>query len=294
MYECALCDDLFEDQNECDNHLEAYDHLIECETCTRLFRKVHSMHQHMNAVGHWKPRVPCETCSKVFLSEAAANSHMQAKAHYRFYCSSCDRHFQNENNLRMVRNQLPRSLAIHMHVRPPLTSPQHLNSRIHRGQNIECPFCHTSFVTASGVSHHLESGACPKAQHFNRETILRMARRCDPNGLITTRQIEWHDEGNVQYAATKSAFNGESWECYLCHRQFRLKRALNQHLNSPVHQQKAYHCPNRQACSKEFVSLGALFGHLESETCGFTRFANVQKVHRQLTDSIVNQKRIAF
>ncbi|KAJ5579448.1 uncharacterized protein N7459_005433 [Penicillium hispanicum] len=129
---------------------------------------------------------------------------------------------------------------------------------------------------------------------MNRETILRMVRRCDPGGMITNRQIKWYEEENVQYEATDYAFNGQLWECYLCHREFHQRKSLDQHLNSPTHQQKVYHCPNRQAhCSQEFVSLAALFNHLESEKCSFIRFDKVQQVQRQLTDSIWNQRLLA-
>jgi hypothetical protein len=56
----------------------------------------------MDALSHWKPRIPCETCDKVFLSQAAVDQHMSALGHYRNYCKDCGRHFLNENNMRMV------------------------------------------------------------------------------------------------------------------------------------------------------------------------------------------------
>lgn len=67
---------------------------------------------------------------------------------------------------------------------------------------------------------------------------------------------------------------------------------LNLHLNSPAHREKIYHCPNTRGCNKEFVSLGALFNHLESEACGYMRFGGVQNVHRRLNDAILNRKLI--
>jgi hypothetical protein len=39
---------------------------------------------------------------------------------------------------------------------------------------------------------------------------------------------------------------------------------------------KIYHCPSF-TCGKEFVTLAALFNHLESESCGFTKFMRVQR-----------------
>lgn len=94
----------------------------------------------------------------------------------------------------------------------------------------------------------------------------------DRDRAITNKQIESSKEASVQYSATINAFNGSYWECYLCHREFDKKHALNQHLNSPVHKQKVYRCPNaKRLCGKEFVALAGLFSHLESESCASRR-----------------------
>lgn len=153
-----------------------------------------------------------------------------------------------------------------------------------------CPFCKGSYTSASGLTHHLERGSCPDAPFLNREKILQIVRRQDPNGLITNKQIEWHREQTSEYEVTDQAYNGNAWECYLCHRQFQMRHALTQHLNSPVHKQQVYHCPNFK-CSKQFVTLAALFNHLESEQCEFMKFQNVQKhVHGIVT----GQRLISF
>ena len=41
-------------------------------------------------------------------------------------------------------------------------------------------------------------------------------------------------------------------------------------------QQALYHCP-KLSCRKDFKSIAGLINHLESETCGFMRFADVQR-----------------
>ena len=140
---------------------------------------------------------------------------------------------------------------------------------------MSCPYCKETYVTASGLSHHLETGSCPNAPHLNRESIHRIIRKRDPSGLITKKQITYGDS-NVTYSATDRAFNGNDWECYICHQIFGKITSLEQHLNSPKHKQKVYHCPNGR-CEKEFVSLAGLFQHLESESCAFMRFERVQK-----------------
>ncbi|KAL2862243.1 C2H2-type zinc finger protein [Aspergillus lucknowensis] len=136
-YECEVCTRTFRTQNACNQHMDAVGHWApryECETCTKTFCSSNAANQHMNSVGHWAPKIPCETCNSKFHTQSAADQHMKAKAHYRNYCKSCDRRFQNANNLQM-----------------------HLNSKIHRGRNIYCPFCKVGYTAASGLSHHLNS-----------------------------------------------------------------------------------------------------------------------------------------
>ncbi|KAF2191199.1 hypothetical protein K469DRAFT_732670 [Zopfia rhizophila CBS 207.26] len=251
---------------------------IDCESCSRSFVNLHAAHQHMNAIGHWA----CETCDYEFWTEDAAAKHMDFVGHWRqyeceacdtayrtpqearrhmelnnhfreYYCESCERGFQNENNLRI-----------------------HLNSNIHRGSNISCPFCKRNFATATGVTHHLESGSCPNARTLNRDIIFREIRKRDPGHLITKKLLTWNRESSSSITVTERCWNGSCYECYLCHREFGSLNALNQHVNSPAHKQKIYHCPGR-GCGKEFVSLAALFNHLESETCGAVKFEAVQR-----------------
>ncbi|KAH8427243.1 uncharacterized protein LDX57_004956 [Aspergillus melleus] len=135
-----------------------------------------------------------------------------------------------------------------------------------------CPFCKHSFTSASGVTSHLENGSCQNAPSLNREKVYRIVNRNDPSGFITKKQIEWYPEDSAQYSATNHAFNGSFWQCYICHGEFFTVHGLNQHLNSPVHKQNLYQCPNKGNCGKEFVTLAALLNHLESESCRLVRF----------------------
>ncbi|KAK1140706.1 hypothetical protein N8T08_009907 [Aspergillus melleus] len=153
----------------------------------------------------------------------------------------------------------------------------HLNLSVHRGLTMICPFCKHGFTSASGVTSHLENGSCQNAPSFNREKVYRIMNRSDPSGFITKKQIEWYPEDSAQYSATNQAFNGSFWQCWICHREFLTVHGLNQHLNSPVHKQNLYHCPNKGNCGKEFVTLAALFNHLESESCRLVRFETMNQ-----------------
>ncbi|KAL7940269.1 hypothetical protein V8C42DRAFT_338026 [Trichoderma barbatum] len=269
--ECETCDNTFRTRRACDQHMNTKKHWaprFKCETCIKQFASQHAAIQHMNGVKHWAPKIPCETCDKKFHNQQAAEQHMKSLTHYAHYCKDCDLRFSNENNLRM-----------------------HLNSKVHRGANVPCPFCNTKFTTASGVAAHVGYGSCSKASNLHHDVILRVLHKRDPHSVITNRQIEWHEEVNVKYSATERAFNGVSWECYICHGKFRASKDLNAHLNSPVHRQKVYHCPNLKECKKQFTTLDALFKHLESESCSFMRF---EKVQAQVENVFRGQKLIAF
>ncbi|KAK8237628.1 putative zinc finger protein [Phyllosticta capitalensis] len=199
----------------------------------------------------------CEGCYRTFNTYRGRFDHMKALDHFQTYCVDCDRNFMNGNNL-----------------------DQHLKSRIHRGANVGCPFCKRGFTTASGVSHHLETGSCPRAPNVNRETLHKMIRSHDPNGFITQKQLGWHDDDSSIPTTVgwnyNNAWNGDFYECFLCHREFNQTNSLRQHLESPAHARKLYHCPNGR-CPKEFAGLAMLFNHLESESCNFVKFEAVQR-----------------
>jgi uncharacterized CHY-type Zn-finger protein len=109
---------------------------------------------------------------------------------------------------------------------------------------------------------------------LDRNSIYAELRRRDPNGVVTNKLLEW--KGDPSYSASGQTWNGSFYECYICHNEFQSLQALNQHLSSPRHASKLYHCPHGK-CGKQFTALAALFNHLESESCGYCRFSQVQR-----------------
>ncbi|KAH6613028.1 hypothetical protein C7974DRAFT_345632 [Boeremia exigua] len=262
-YECDTCDREFFTQQAANQHMNDTDHWearFQCDTCDRVFSTQRSADQHMVDTGHREPRYGCDICSRRFDTEMSADQHMNAVGHHkRNFCDSCSRSFQSENALKM-----------------------HLNSSTHRGRNVVCPFCKMALTSASGLSHHLETGSCQRAKNVNHRTIFQAISQRDPGGILTNRLLTYPDFDTEQIA-TDGTWNGSSFECYLCRREYDTLRALNQHLNSPAHSEKLYHCPNRN-CEGQFVRLASLFNHLESESCNFVRFERVQKhVHNFIT-----------
>ncbi|KAK4124525.1 hypothetical protein N657DRAFT_644765 [Parathielavia appendiculata] len=236
--------------------------MFECGDCGRAFPAGwRARDQHCEATGHSRPEYECDICDAYFDSEYSRRQHM-IQDH--LYCCDCDRYFQNFNNIK-----------------------QHLNSKTHRGSTIKCPFCAASYTTAGGMTHHLERGSCPCAANLDRRELFRLVRSRDPRGLISNHSIE---PITVTYTADRRSWNGRGYECSFCYRTFASLSGLNQHLNSPVHQEVLYHCPN-QRCGVEFKTLAAIVNHLESETCGAMRFETVQ---RRIGDIVSGNRMLRF
>ncbi|KAK7954966.1 hypothetical protein PG996_015773 [Apiospora saccharicola] len=251
-WECGSCNKLFNTWRARDNHIDSTRHrypAFECDSCSRTFGSESARFQHMSDLEHFEHE--CRRCGMTWPTEEQLTEH-EHKTHH--YCAECDRKFLSHHNL-----------------------TQHLRSSKHQGQNIKCPFCKNPSATATGLTHHLESGSCSVASGLNRDTLYKFVRSKDTGGVFTKNLIGYR--GSSQYEANDQSYNPclGRYECYLCHRLFGLLSGLNQHLNSPTHQQALYHCPNRSGCGKEFKSLAAIINHLESESCGFTRFENVQR-----------------
>ncbi|KAK0732129.1 hypothetical protein B0H67DRAFT_94285 [Lasiosphaeris hirsuta] len=277
MFECGTCRKAFPAGSRArDNHCRSTGHEwpdLECNTCDRCFGSENARLQHMRHLNHFggqqqeeedddddddddddndddeEEDEECFVCMHSSPTEEDIKNHEVIVHHY---CRDCNRQFENHNNIRM-----------------------HLNSQLHRGQTVGCPFCSRAFSSATGVSHHLESGSCPKARGLNCDEVYRIVRSKDPHGIIAKRLIGWTGDSDT-YEATDRAWNGSEWECYFCHRCFSSIIALNQHMNSPAHRQELYHCPNR-SCHSEFKTLAATINHLESEACGAMRFETVQR-----------------
>ncbi|KAI1174358.1 hypothetical protein F4777DRAFT_554212 [Nemania sp. FL0916] len=247
---CCDCGRQFVSRRAFDQHSAAVGHreflpTIRCYQCPRGFYTQDDADEHMSlcSPGKWR----CEFCHETASTEKLLWEH---EAFYHRWCSRCQRSFQNMNNAIM-----------------------HFRSYTHLGSTIGCPFCKTTFTTAAGLAHHLERGSCLYAPNLNRDKVYRLVRKIDPQGYVAKNLLGW--EGSVTYTASERSWNGYYYQCYFCHRNFNTLYSLNQHLASPVHQQKYYHCPNPN-CRKEFTTLAAVCNHLESESCGYMRFETVQ------------------
>ena len=73
----------------------------ECHSCYKSFPTFNRVAQHMNDTNHWDSDKVCNTCRKKFFYQDDIDDHYDETGH-EFYCKSCERSFQNQNNLNMV------------------------------------------------------------------------------------------------------------------------------------------------------------------------------------------------
>ncbi|KAG2153536.1 uncharacterized protein EDB93DRAFT_222754 [Suillus bovinus] len=277
-----------------------------CSRCDRSFYSWSAYHQHIrDSSNHWE----CQSCSIDFESWLGLKEHY-VQSPYHDYCQYCDKHFDSSFELQdhyedehyycgSCEKVLKNALGLHEHNRQkhanvycvpckrlfqsPSNLHSHLNSSTHRPKDIICPFngCDLGFTNKSALILHLESGSCRSG--VNRRVVDNWVRANDRSNVITNpaRLITAGERANVKLIATEQSWNGEAYECVLCHSQFRTLMNLNRHLDSPRHQEKVYRCP-LNTCQKHFASLSGLCQHIESERCGVTKFRAVQDAMNDL------------
>lgn len=161
---------------------------------------------------------------------------------------------------------------------------QHSASRVHKTRDLDCPLCKKSFALPSAIAHHIESGGCHKKIDRHRVTAAVHSMGVIPV-ISLSHRLQGSSPSNaprriVHYSASEQAFNGSSYECYVCHRTFRALGSLNTHLNSAAHDVDEFKCPK---CSSKFKLISSLIQHIETEVCGLARFQQVEDHTSALT-----------
>lgn len=154
-----------------------------------------------------------------------------------------------------------------------------MNSSVHQPKDVPCAFRHlgcTKYsVSKSAMILHLENGRCTSGA--DRGMIDSFVRQKDRRNIITVPRRLLTDGGERRhFIATERSWNGDAYECVLCHKTFRALDDLNRHLASPKHQEKMYRCPHK-SCLERFTTLSGLCQHIESEACGVLKFQVVRE-----------------
>lgn len=101
-YECGTCWKEFPaGLNARENHCNSTGHrrpAFECDSCHRNFNSDGAKFQHMNDTNHFAYK--CHCCYETWPNEEERQQHEREE---HLFCTDCDRFFQNDNNIKMVR-----------------------------------------------------------------------------------------------------------------------------------------------------------------------------------------------
>ncbi|KAH8823717.1 hypothetical protein DL96DRAFT_235611 [Flagelloscypha sp. PMI_526] len=255
--------------------------MITCKFCNCQFPSGSALNIHIRG----KPNHGyCPVCQRVFVNTQALNQHLSSATLHRGereerYCQFCDREFVNAQSLWQHRSS---SHNHHWCYKCPKDFPsvdmltQH-NSTVHKVNDLKCPLCSQMFAAPSAIAQHIESGGC--SSKITRHHVTRAVQSLKISPTITVTQlIEGPSplpKGTITYHATELAWNGNAYECYLCHKTCRKLSHLNDHFNSAAHDDDEFQCPGPK-CGSKFALVSGLIQHIESGSCGVSKFQEVK------------------
>ena len=310
-YPCPGCSDVFTAQELLRSHQRSKKYSY-CKTCDRVFSQIKALTDHCSAVHSPSCSLCARDSSSYELLKAYQGSTDQSfceecernSLHERimqFRCCDCDCDFPNEP-------ALLQHLAEHNHV---LSSPldrvckecdrqfvdqkalsQHLSSLVHVPlSDVKCvghKKCKKRFRCPSSLLHHLESGACRSG--MDRRKLNKMVCGKDTDREITCGGVGAEIEARAMDSSSVTIDTLRTlhkqlpavrikMKCPLCpaRKAFRTLDALRNHLSSPAHAPKRFHCPSSFVLSRDatnvsspmkyFSTLSGLTQHLESGAC---------------------------
>ncbi|KAG8699117.1 hypothetical protein FRC08_005497 [Ceratobasidium sp. 394] len=272
MAYCDRCDRSFSFYDALYQHLRDSSRHNQCGDCGEDYWTYQELREHwIGSPDHHY----CDFCDEEFYYEDELDDHNEQNHEF---CDFCDLWLETNSEIQSHRVVVHNCcLQCDRYFSSPNGLKNHLNSSVHRPKTLTCfgRGCNKRFSSTANLLLHLDTNSCVSG--ITRQTINRAVTRLDRNNLITNpnRMITASTES---YQATRRAWNGYNFECYLCHKEFNTLLALNQHLASPIHERAIYRCPKLgTGCNLEFKTLGALFQHVENGSCGVRKFKVVQE-----------------
>ena len=302
---CPTCDRFFVNEQALNEHGIAYHDSISvrytCQHCQQSFISNELCKKHQKSMQHCY----CFGCDRFFKTGHALDQHMKDSPRHNvfwaFQCNDCPRTFETQQGLDHHHRQMK-------HIpKPAPSSPTSLLAQLVQA-NIRCPGgqCDRHFVSLSAALRHLESGACPSG--INMDKILAFIQRMDTDRVITSSDLNYSSivPERIKDSETISSLDEDALStpstnggvlldqlslsmahldlsdntCTACAKSFSGPKDLKNHMKSPVHLPKLFHCdlPPTTRGFKTFRTLSDLLRHIESGACKNGR----ESLHRGL------------
>lgn len=312
-FECLICDCSFDTQQGLDDHLDNQNHPkvdtpeysaaaeaakaaveeanLYCDACDRFFVRLEAYRQHKDSTKH-KPlsnlQCPLSTgCGKTFTSPSALVLHLESGG-----CAS-------------GMNRLKLNAVVHQHdTARHITYKENAPAAISAAASVASVTSKMSSMslssTGSGVliatpdeSDTMSVTSEGSGVVLTPSAMTSRSRASSVGGVILTASgtsqalSEWSyitNSNGITPAATSAAGSTTdtithnnpdgTWPCTICDRSFKKKGHLLDHLNSPAHAPKLFHCPAALVGShagkkdKTFKTLSGMAQHIEIGACG--------------------------
>ena len=293
---CAPCDQFFNSKDSLSQHQKSPVHVSQfrCCLCERDFVNGHALQQHLTYKVHREiPPTPatgfnCDLCDRSFSSTTSLQQHKASPIHKPLASLECV-----EPSCKTTFN-CPSALIQHLESGKCCSglNRQKLNSMVHKNDTERVITSHQiSLQTSSVPPEKCDSVSVLSSptgtpiltpgtwSHVGNEDDIDLCSLASEN-LQDLVQISLPLE-NLALDGTRR-FNSIPLTCHICSAQgdhlriFRTTKALEDHIGSPVHDIKAFRCPqllfppqksNASSPIKSFNTLSGLIQHLEAGAC---------------------------
>ena len=314
-FRCPDCNREFVSPEALQQHQKSTKHCY-CAPCDRSFVNPEALSQHLQSSIH-ATQFHCCDCDLDFVDEQALHQHLANKIHKPnakskvssfglsdWVCEDCDRDFKDEKGLEQHRSSvIHKPLSDfkcfgHERCKKRFTSPSawlhHLESGACRSK-ITMKSLNTA-VQSSDVHQYITNDRNQKNTALKGENV---SGNTSPEGSIILTPVTGDDFDDLYWPTSPGPASGiltpnstisrrlsDSSSpalrllCPLCpigRKPFKSLEALSNHLSSPVHAPKIFHCPLAIAgyedegkvsqLMKYFSTLSSLLQHLESGAC---------------------------
>ena len=304
---CKQCNAVFGGQEELIQHQKLTGHCY-CRTCNRFFEDKPALRQHLRSPPHVS-QFHCCDCDRDFVNEHALKQHLTHKIHKiqhqssDYACKECDREFRDNgalqqhqasvihhplSDIRCIANS-NKSKGCLQHFRSPSALLHHLESG-------NCPSGTTrrklNAVVQENDIHQIISG--PTEFTMQQQAMVMSGAETPTTSSDIGVMLTPSSSNTLDHFPTSQILTPQSSQstdlaifclessskiCPLCpktRRPFPTSLALQQHLCSPAHTPKMFHCPvsffpasdsKKSTIKKSFSTLSGLAQHLESGVC---------------------------
>ena len=304
FFKCSDCEREFTQQESLQKHQRSKGHSY-CKECDQFFVNKQALNQHLRSPAH-ATQFRCCDCDRDFIDELALRQHLADKVHPQdVKCRECDRSFKDKNALQQHRSSVAHNPLSNIKCIGDKDCKKRFNCPSAQLHHLESGACRSritrqklnTIIMASDTKRMITSdlstpqtrqllagyfsAASPKDSVILTPVSEGWASDFYPSpgfGALPSRLLTPQSSSSGYKSGNTKVVS--RFSCDLCpsnRKPFGSLQALQNHLSSPAHAIKIFHCPLAFASFiddpkssnsvKHFSTLSGLAQHLEIGAC---------------------------